>query len=108
MTLRTSSRPSLHSTKATTGRLSRCCGNRCGRPALPPELSQNHGSWISTPAARMELVMAKQTAGFVDHGLTPEQMREAVRGHYYEYPGMDGEKGEIWCYTRRYAYPAGA
>ncbi|EXL02315.1 N,N-dimethylformamidase beta subunit family domain-containing protein [Aquamicrobium defluvii] len=52
--------------------------------------------------------MAKQTAGFVDHGLTPEQMREAVRGHYYEYPGMDGEKGEIWCYTRRYAYPAGA
>lgn len=52
--------------------------------------------------------MAKQTAGFVDHGLTPEQMREAVRGHYYEYPGMVGEKGEIWSRTRRYAYPAGA
>ena len=32
---------------------------------------------------------------FPDFGLTPEQRRHAVRGHYYEWPGMDGERGEI-------------
>lgn len=46
--------------------------------------------------------------GFPDFGLTPEQRREAVLGHYYEYPGMDGERGEIWCYTDAYAYQPGA
>lgn len=45
---------------------------------------------------------------FPDFGLTPEQRREAVLGHYYEYPGMDGERGEIWCYTDAYAYPPGS
>ncbi len=45
---------------------------------------------------------------FPDFGLTPEQRREAVLGHYFEYPGMDGERGEIWCYTDAYAYPPGA
>ncbi|OCP37490.1 N,N-dimethylformamidase beta subunit family domain-containing protein [Ensifer sp. LC163] len=45
---------------------------------------------------------------FPDFGLTPEQRRDAVLGHYYEYPGMDGERGEIWCYTDAYAYPPGA
>lgn len=45
---------------------------------------------------------------FPDFGLTPEQRREAVLGHYYEYPGMDGERGEIWCYTDAYAYPPAA
>ncbi|MGH6808176.1 MAG: N,N-dimethylformamidase beta subunit family domain-containing protein, partial [Ensifer adhaerens] len=45
---------------------------------------------------------------FPDFGLTPEQRREAVLGHYYEYPGMDGERGEIWCYTDTYAYPPAA
>ncbi|MBA3448190.1 MAG: hypothetical protein H0T56_11385 [Pseudaminobacter sp.] len=45
---------------------------------------------------------------FPDFGLTPEQRRIAVRGHYYEWPGMDGERGEIWCYTDAYAYPPGA
>lgn len=44
---------------------------------------------------------------FPDFGLTAEQRREAVLGHYYEYPGMDGERGEIWCYADRYAYAAG-
>jgi hypothetical protein len=44
---------------------------------------------------------------FPDYGLTPEQRREAVFGHYYEYPGMDGAKGEIWAYTPRFAYRAG-
>ena len=44
---------------------------------------------------------------FPDFGLTPEQRRVAVLGHYYEYPGMDGERGEIWCYTDRFAYRAG-
>ncbi|WP_291150390.1 N,N-dimethylformamidase beta subunit family domain-containing protein [Ensifer sp. SSB1] len=45
---------------------------------------------------------------YPDFGLTPEQRREAVLGHYYEYPGMDGERGEIWCYTDAFAYPPGA
>lgn len=45
---------------------------------------------------------------FPDFGLTPEQRREAVLGHYYEYPGMDGARGEIWCYTDAYAYQPGA
>ena len=44
---------------------------------------------------------------FPDFGLTPEQRHEAVFGHYYEYPGMDGERGEIWCYTPRFAYRSG-
>ena len=44
---------------------------------------------------------------FPDFGLTPEQRREAVHGHYYEYPGMDGAKGEIWAYTPRFSYRAG-
>ena len=40
-------------------------------------------------------------------GLTAEQRREAVLGNKYEWPGMDGGRGEIWCYTDRYAYRAG-
>jgi hypothetical protein len=44
---------------------------------------------------------------FPDFGLTPEERRFAVRGHYYEYPGMDGERGEIWCYTDRFSYRPG-
>ncbi len=44
---------------------------------------------------------------YPDFGLTPEQRHEAVFGHYYEYPGMDGAKGEIWCYTDRFSYAPG-
>ncbi|MGW6780857.1 N,N-dimethylformamidase beta subunit family domain-containing protein [Brucella pseudogrignonensis] len=44
---------------------------------------------------------------FPDFGLTPAQRREAVLGHYYEYPGMDGPRGEIWCYTDAYSYLPG-
>ncbi len=44
---------------------------------------------------------------YPDFGLTPEQRREAVFGHYYEYSGMEGEKGEIWCYTDRFSYAPG-
>ncbi len=44
---------------------------------------------------------------YPDFGLTPEQRRFAVRGTYYEYPGMDGERGEIWCYTDRVSYRPG-
>lgn len=44
---------------------------------------------------------------YPDFGLTPEQRHEAVFGHYYEWPGMDGEHGEIWAYTPRFAYCAG-
>ena len=46
-------------------------------------------------------------AEFPDFGLTAEERRFAVRGHYYEYPGMDGERGEIWCYTDRFSYRPG-
>ncbi len=42
-----------------------------------------------------------------DFGLTPEQRREAVFGHYYEHPVMDGGRGEIWCYTDRISYAPG-
>jgi len=31
-----------------------------------------------------------------------------VRGHYYEYPSIDGARGEICCYTRSFAYAGGA
>lgn len=41
---------------------------------------------------------------FPDFGLTEAQRREAVLGHYYEYPGMDGARGEIWCYSDQFSY----
>src|SRR5262245_55514493 len=44
---------------------------------------------------------------YPDFGLTPEQRHEAVFGHYYEWPGMDGEHGEIWAYTPRFSYRPG-
>ncbi len=47
------------------------------------------------------------TTAFPDFGLTPAERRQAVLGHYYEYPGMDGERGEIWCYSDRLSYEAG-
>lgn len=54
----------------------------------------------------MDAVRALPTE-FPDFGLTPDERREAVRGHYYEYPGMDGARGEIWCYTDRFSYRPG-
>ncbi|MDO9414695.1 N,N-dimethylformamidase beta subunit family domain-containing protein [Pararhizobium sp.] len=45
---------------------------------------------------------------FPDFGLSEAERRFAVRGHYYEVPGMDGARGEIWCYTRDFAYRRGA
>ncbi|THF54683.1 N,N-dimethylformamidase beta subunit family domain-containing protein [Ollibium composti] len=44
---------------------------------------------------------------FPDFGLTHEQRRLAVRSHYYERPGMDGTRGEIWCYSDRFSYRPG-
>jgi hypothetical protein len=44
---------------------------------------------------------------FPDFGLSDADRREAVRGHYYEYPGMDGDRGEIWCYSDRVSYLPG-
>ncbi|HEV7369700.1 N,N-dimethylformamidase beta subunit family domain-containing protein [Arenibaculum sp.] len=44
---------------------------------------------------------------FPDFGLSADERREAVLGHYYERPGMDGERGEIWCYTDRISYAPG-
>src|SRR5918995_6302217 len=52
--------------------------------------------------------MDKTESAFPDFGLTPEQRRFAVRGCYYEHPGMDGERGEIWCYTDAFSYLPGA
>jgi hypothetical protein len=51
--------------------------------------------------------MPAQSNEFPDFGLTPEQRRVAVSGHYYEWPGMDGARGEIWCYSDRFSYAAG-
>ncbi len=51
--------------------------------------------------------MDQTESAFPDFGLTPEQRRFAVRGCYYEHPGMDGERGEIWCYTDRFSYTPG-
>lgn len=48
------------------------------------------------------------TVDFPDFGLSAEQRHDAVFGHRYERPGMDGERGEIWCYTDAFAYLAGA
>ncbi|MBV8876164.1 MAG: hypothetical protein JO158_00535 [Gammaproteobacteria bacterium] len=47
-------------------------------------------------------------AAFPDFGLTPAERHAAVFGHRYEYAGMHGARGEIWCYTDALAYPAGA
>ncbi|MGD9914951.1 MAG: N,N-dimethylformamidase beta subunit family domain-containing protein [Rhizobiaceae bacterium] len=44
---------------------------------------------------------------FPDFGLTREQRRAAVHTHYHERAGMDGERGEIWCYTDRFNYRHG-
>ncbi len=52
--------------------------------------------------------MSDRGQPFPDFGLSADERREAVRGHYYEYPGMDGARGEIWCYTRSYTYARGA
>jgi len=48
------------------------------------------------------------TTDFPDFGLTVEQRREAVFGHRYDYPGMDGSRGEMWCYTDAFSYPPGS
>ncbi|MCF6103349.1 N,N-dimethylformamidase beta subunit family domain-containing protein [Mesorhizobium muleiense] len=44
---------------------------------------------------------------FPDFGLTLHQRRQAVRGLYWEWPGMDSEHGEIWCYSDRFSYRRG-
>jgi N,N-dimethylformamidase beta subunit-like protein len=50
----------------------------------------------------------ESTATFPDFGLTAAERRLAVFGHRYDYAGMGGERGEIWCYTDSIAYPSGA
>ena len=52
--------------------------------------------------------MNESTATFPDFGLTAAERRLAVFGHHYDYAGMGGERGEIWCYTDSIAYPPGA
>lgn len=46
-------------------------------------------------------------APFPDFGLTAAERQEAVFGHWYETPGMDGARGEIWCYSDRLSYRPG-
>ena len=64
-------------------------------------------SIVAAVSSSITPVMQLLPTEFPDFGLTPEQRHEAVFGHYYEYPGMDGERGEIWCYTPRFAYRDG-
>ena len=51
--------------------------------------------------------MAGLSNDFPDFGLTAGQRRLAVRTHYYEWPGMNGDRGEIWCYSDRFSYRPG-
>ncbi|MES0151901.1 hypothetical protein NKJ95_33040 [Mesorhizobium sp. M0012] len=51
--------------------------------------------------------MTKLPSDFPDFGLTPEERRFADCSHFYEQPGMDGARGEIWCYTDRLSYRPG-
>lgn len=55
----------------------------------------------------MPVAMTDLPTEFPDFGLTPHQRRQAVRGHYWEWPGMDGEHGEVWCYSDRFSYRRG-
>lgn len=55
----------------------------------------------------MPVSMTDLPTEFPDFGLTLHQRRQAVRGHYWEWPGMDGERGEIWCYSDRFSYRRG-
>lgn len=51
--------------------------------------------------------MPPDAAPFPDFGLSAAERHEAVFGHWYERPGMDGERGEIWCYTDHLSYRPG-
>ncbi|WFU51669.1 N,N-dimethylformamidase beta subunit family domain-containing protein [Sinorhizobium terangae] len=44
---------------------------------------------------------------FPNFGLTRQQQLLAINSHYYERPGMDGVRGEIWCYSDRFSYRPG-
>ncbi len=45
---------------------------------------------------------------YPDFGLDAAQRRDAVFAHRYEYPGMDGARGELWCYSDALAYAPGS
>ena len=51
--------------------------------------------------------MNQSSSLFPDFGLTAQQRHAAVRSHYYEKPGMDGARGEIWAYSDRFSYRPG-
>lgn len=48
--------------------------------------------------------MPADASPFPEFGLSAAERHEAVFGHWYETPGMDGARGEIWCYTDRLSY----
>jgi hypothetical protein len=51
--------------------------------------------------------MTATPSPFPDFGLSVAERHEAVFGHWYETPGMDGSRGEIWCYSDRLSYRPG-
>lgn len=51
--------------------------------------------------------MTKLPSSFPDFGLTPEERGFAQRQHFYEWAGMDGARGEIWCYSDKLSYRPG-
>jgi len=48
--------------------------------------------------------MTAAPSPFPDFGLNSAERREAVFGHWFETPGMDGGRGELWCYSDRLSY----
>lgn len=51
--------------------------------------------------------MIELPGSFPDFGLTPEESAFAHRQHFYEWAGIDGQRGEIWCYSDRISYRPG-
>jgi len=51
--------------------------------------------------------MTQLPKDFPEFGLTREQQLVAMYSHTYEWPGMEGAHGEIWCYSDRFAYLPG-
>jgi hypothetical protein len=56
----------------------------------------------------MSAVPSLTNADYPEFGLSAAQRREAVLAHRYERPGMDGARGEIWCYSDALAYAPGS
>lgn len=51
--------------------------------------------------------MTKLPTSFPDFGLTLEERGFAQGQNFYEWAGMDGARGEIWCYSDKFSYRPG-